>query len=197
MLVQEVMTSPAITLRPDDPIRRAIRTLHSHGITAAPVLGDYGELVGIVSEMDLLCGAFEPDPRVSVRTSGGPADPAPRRVGSVMSTQVTTVAEDTDAAVLVDLMVAKRVKSVPVLRDDRVVGMVSRRDLMATLAAPDADVRRAVLGALRERFPSGPAWEVTVTDGEVELRGQAGGDLDEIADTVARTVPGVSRVRHA
>ncbi|WP_214412028.1 CBS domain-containing protein [Sphaerisporangium fuscum] len=196
MLVHEVMSTPAVTLRREDPIRHAIRKLYGHDITAAPVLGDHGELVGIVSEMDLLCGAFEPDPRASHRVIGTSAGPAPRRVGSVMSTTVTTVTENTDVTDLVDLMIARRVKSVPVLRDDQVVGMVSRRDLMAMLAAPDTVVREAVVKALREQFPSGPSWEVTVHEGEVELHGHAAEHLDQIADLLARTIPGVSRVRH-
>ncbi|MDH2426217.1 CBS domain-containing protein [Sphaerisporangium sp. TRM90804] len=197
MLVHEVMSSPAFTLRREDPIRRAIRLLHGHDITAAPVLGDHGELVGIVSEMDLLCGAFEPDPRASSRPVAASPEPAPKRVGSVMSSKVVTVTENTDAAVLVDLMIAKRVKSVPVVRDHRVVGMVSRRDLMAMLAVSDDALRQAVVTALHEQFPAGPSWEVTVHEGEVELRGDAGGPLDSIADLLARTLPGVSRVRHS
>ncbi|MBD3137201.1 CBS domain-containing protein [Microbispora bryophytorum] len=183
MLAGEVMRSPAITLRRDDSVRRAIRVLYDHDITAAPVLGEHGELVGMVSEIDLLCGAFTPG--VS----------APRAVGDVMSRQVSSVEDTTDARVLTDLMITKRVKSVPVLRDERVVGMVSRRDLMALLARSDDELREAVLAALRERYPSDASWEVLVRDGEIDLRGPEGQGPGHVADLLERTVPGVRPAR--
>lgn len=183
MLTGEVMSSPAITLRRDDSVRRAIRVLYDHDITAAPVLGDHGELVGMVSEIDLLCGAF------------APGDSAPRTVEGVMSRQVSTVEDTTDARVLTDLMIAKRIKSVPVLRDERVVGMVSRRDLMALLARSDEELREAVLAALRERYPSGASWDVVVRDGEIDLRGPEGQGPEHVADLLERTVPGVRPAR--
>jgi CBS-domain-containing membrane protein len=113
-----------------------------------------------------------------------------------MSREVVTVGETTDAALLIDLMVAKRVKSVPVLRDHELVGMVSRRDLMGMLVQSDTALRAAVLAALREQYPSGQSWEVTVKEGEVVLHGHSGERIDKIADLLTRTVPGVSRVRH-
>ncbi|GIH72599.1 CBS domain-containing protein [Sphaerimonospora thailandensis] len=120
MLVCEVMSSPAVTFRPGDAVRQAIHALYDNHITAAPVLGDHGELVGMVSEIDLLCGEF---------ASGA----SPKRVGDVMSRTLVTVAETTEAATLIDLMVHKRIKTVPVLRDVELVGIVTRRDLMAVL----------------------------------------------------------------
>ena len=184
MLAGEVMSSPAITLRRGDSVRRAIRVLYRHDITAAPVLGDHGELVGMVSEIDLLCGAFTP-PGVS----------APRTVADVMSRQVSTVEDTTDARVLTDLMIAKRIKSVPVLRDEQVVGMVSRRDLMALLARSDDELREAVLAALHERYPSETSWEVTVRDGEIDVHGPEGQGPEQIADLLERAVPGVRPAR--
>lgn len=183
MLAGEIMRGPVITLHRDDPVRRAIRVLYEHDITAAPVLGDHGELVGMVSEIDLLCGAF----------AAGAS--APARVADVMSRQVSTVADTTDAAVLTDLMIAKRIKSVPVLRDEQVVGMVSRRDLMALLAKSDDELRDAVIAVLRERYPAEASWEVTVRDGEVDVRGLEGESPERVADLVARAVPGVRPAR--
>ncbi|WP_432920588.1 CBS domain-containing protein [Microbispora sp. CA-135349] len=183
MRAGEVMSSPAITLRRGDSVRRAIRVLYDHHITAAPVLGEHGELVGMVSEIDLLCGAFAPGASV------------PGTVGDVMSRQVSAVEDTTDARVLTDLMIAKRVKSVPVLRDERVVGMVSRRDLMGLLARSDDELREAVLAALRERYPSETSWEVRVRDGEVDLRGPEGQCPEHVADLLAQAVPGVRPAR--
>ncbi|GIH73898.1 HPP family protein [Planobispora longispora] len=196
MLVRDVMSSPVVTVSPDDSVREAVRVLYTHNITAAPVVDDSGALAGIVSEMDLLQGEFQPDPRATVRAVPGNAAPPPHRVAEVMTREVVTVSPVTDAVQLVGLLVAKRVKSLPVVQNDRVVGMVSRRDLMAMLARSDKKLREDVLAALHEQYPFGPRWEVTVRDGVAELRGHAGVHHDQIADLLARTVPGIVRVRH-
>jgi len=196
MLVREVMSSPAITVRRTDPVRRAIRTLHGHDITAAPVTDDADRLVGVVSELDLLRGEFEPDPRASVRPVGPAAEPPPRRVMEVMTREVVTVTETTDVTGAIDLMVGKRIKSLPVVQGDRIVGMVSRRDLLAMLARPDEQLRQDVITALREHYPFGPSWDVTVRDGVAQLSGSPHEHADHIADVLARTVPGIVRVRH-
>nr|WP_063792039.1 CBS domain-containing protein [Nonomuraea pusilla] len=218
MLVREVMTSPAVTVRRTDTVRRAIRVLHGHDITAAPVLDDSGRLVGVVSEMDLLRDEFEPDPRATAIPPSGGGAPPPHRVEEVMTAGVVTVTGTTDVTVAIDLMVGRRIKSLPVVDGGgAVVGVVSRRDLMAMLARPDEELRGEVVEALREQYPGGPVWEVAVRDGVAELTGafhHAGDeparpenagfdnagfdDADKtarIAGLLARTVPGIVRVR--
>ncbi|MFC5821747.1 CBS domain-containing protein [Nonomuraea harbinensis] len=196
MLVREVMSSPAITVRRTDPVRRAIRTLYEHDITAAPVVDDAGRVAGVVSELDLLRGEFEPDPRATAMPVRAAAEPPPRRVMEVMTRQAVTVTETTDVTTAIDLMVGKRIKSLPVLRGQEIVGMVSRRDLMAMLARPDDELRAAVETALREQYPFGPSWHVAVREGVAELSGPPREHADHIADLLARTVPGIVRVKH-
>ncbi len=197
MLVREVMSSPAITVRRTDPVRQAVRALYEHDITAAPVVDDTGRLVGVVSELDLLRGEFEPDPRATVRPAPPPDGPPPHLVLEVMSHKVVTVSETTDITEVIDLMVGKRIKSLPVMRGDRIVGMISRRDLMAMLARPDDELRQAVIATLREQYPFGPSWQVAVHNGVAELSGPPHEHADHIADLLARTVPGIVRVRHS
>ncbi|MFG1949258.1 HPP family protein [Nonomuraea sp. NPDC048826] len=196
MLVREVMSSPAITVRRTDSVRRAIRTLYVHDITAAPVVDDVDRLVGVVSELDLLRGEFEPDPRATAMPVRAAAEPPRRRVMEVMTGQAVTVTETTDVTTAIDLMVGKRIKSLPVLRGHEIVGMVSRRDLMAMLARPDDELRTAVEAALREQYPFGPSWDVAVREGVAELSGPPREHADHIADLLARTVPGIVRVKH-
>lgn len=196
MLVREVMSSPAITVRRTDPVRRAIRILHGHDITAAPVIDDSGRLVGVVSELDLLRGEFEPDPRATVRPARTSQELPPHRVMEVMTGTVVTVTETSDVTTAIDLMVGKRIKSLPVLRGHEIVGVVSRRDLMAMLARSDEDLCQAVAEALRQQYPAGPSWDVAVHDGVAELTGPPHEHADHIADLLARTVPGIVRVRH-
>ncbi|XRQ16281.1 CBS domain-containing protein [Actinomadura welshii] len=194
MLVREAMTSPVVTIPQTATVRQAVRVLHEHGVTALPVLDESGRLAGIVSEMDLLQGVFEHDPRAFARPVATAAAPAPRRVEEVMTRKVETVRPNTDVAVLAEMMMKTRIKSVPVLDGSAIVGIVSRRDLIAMLARSDARIRDDVLAAITEFGTDGARWDVSVRDGVVELFGQADESARRIADVLARTVPGVTRV---
>jgi CBS domain-containing protein len=194
MLVREAMTSPVVTIPRTATVRQAIRVLHEHNVTALPVVDEPGRLVGIVSEMDLLQGMFEHDPRSFVRPVATTAAPAPRLVEEVMTRDVETARPNTDAAVLAEMMMKTRIKSVPVLDGSTIVGIVSRRDLIAILARDDARIRDDVLAAIAEYGTEGAHWDVSVRDGVVELRGTMDEPAQQIADVLARTVPGVTRV---
>lgn len=196
MLVREVMTAPVVTVPQTATVRQAIRLLYERNITAVPVVDGYGRMAGIVSEMDLLRDEFEADPRASARAVTDPADLPPRRVDELMTRQVMTVRENTDVADLAELMMSTGIKSVPVLRGVRLVGIVSRRDLLGVLARSDERIRADVVEALAERDSGEPAWDVSVREGVVELRGHADRVAEQIADVITRTVPGVVRVLH-
>ncbi|MDR8410311.1 CBS domain-containing protein [Nonomuraea sp. 3-1Str] len=204
MLVRDIMSSPAVTVRRTASIRRAIRLLHGHDIAAAPVLDDAGRLVGLVSELDLLRGEFQPGPGTTADPSPAASAPPPGEVWQVMTHAVITVTETTDVTTAIDLLVGKQIKSLPVLAGQEVVGMVGCRDLMGVLARPDEELCEEVVAALRDHYPHGPFWAVTVRDGVAELRPAAGdvpdpGSDDALAahvtDMLARAVPGVVRVR--
>lgn len=194
MLVHEVMTTPVVTVPHTASIRQAIRHLYEHNITAAPVVDDEGRMVGIVSEMDLLRREFDTDPRTFVRPVATPQAPPPRRVTEVMKTQVRTAHETSDVAELAEMMIATGIKSVPVLHGDTLVGMVSRRDLLRVLAHSDARIRDDVRTAIETLLPDSTGWDVSVKDGDVRLRSGTGGPADKVAEVIAQTVPGVSRV---
>lgn len=196
MLVGEVMTAPVVTVSHAATVREAIRLLYERDITAAPVVDGRGRLVGIVSEMDLLRDEFEADPRAFARPVPDPAGPPPRRIDELMTRQVITVRETSDVAELAELMMSTGVKSVPVVRDARPVGIVSRRDLMGVLARSDERIRAEVAAALTGYDLGGTGWDVTVKDGIVELGGAADTATEHIADVITRTIPGVVRVVH-
>ncbi|HKE50405.1 MAG TPA: CBS domain-containing protein [Actinomycetes bacterium] len=197
MLIREVMTTAVITVRPTDPVRAAIRTLYEHNVTAAPVLDEAGRLVGIVSEMDLLRGEFDPDPRASVRFRPGAPEPPPAVVSDVMTSEVTTTTETADVASLTGVMISQKIKSVPVLRGRELVGIVSRRDLLGVLTRSDQAIRADVVALLTEQDPHGSSYSVEVRDGVVELSGGPAEDQRHLAERLTRTVPGVVRVRRS
>lgn len=194
MFVRDVMTSPVVTVAPKARVKKAIRLLDHHDVTALPVVDESGTIVGIVSEMDLLRGEFQADPRAFLQQVGGTTEPPPRRVHEVMTQRVLTVRENTDLADLAELMMTSGVKSVPVVRGDHVVGIVSRRDLVHLLARADGRIREELSATLEEYYPDGPTWDVTVREGVVKLRGQADDRTERLVELLTGTVPGVVRV---
>jgi CBS domain-containing protein len=109
------MTSPVITVSLDTPVGEIARTLRTAAISAVVVVDDEGGVVGLVSEYDLLA-----------RTG--------QTAREVMTTGVVSVSEDTDIADVRLLLVERRYRRVPVLAGGRLVGIVSRGDVVALLA---------------------------------------------------------------
>ena len=154
MLVRDVMTSPALTVRADAPLKKATGLLDARSITTLPVVDSRGRPVGVVSEADLLRRSVLRDPRATLsRTPDQPAD-APRRVEDVMSRHLVTVIGDADVAEAVELMTSSSVKSLPVLdARRRPIGVISRHDVVHMLARPDRAIA-ADLDALFEEMGS-------------------------------------------
>lgn len=111
----EIMSSPAITLPLGSTRTLIADTLTQHRISAVPVVGDTGRVVGLVSEYDLLAKSDE-------------------LVDHLMTTSVISVSEDTPVEDIRHLLVGRRIRRVPVLREGVLVGVVSRGDVVATMA---------------------------------------------------------------
>jgi CBS-domain-containing membrane protein len=189
MLISEVMTAPAVTVSPDTTIQEALRLLDDHQITTLPVVDRHGALTGIISEADLLAdaGALDVPAGSSVRLS---IPGAPRRVGELMTRLVVTVSVDGDLDEAVDLMTSTMIKSLPVIENDRVVGVVSRSDIIHLLATRDQRIRRHVTDLLHDESD----WLVDVYDAEVVITGPDGEHERKVAEVLAGSVPGVVAV---
>jgi CBS domain-containing protein len=111
----EIMSSPVVTVSPDTAVGDIADTLVSHGISGVPVVDAEGGVVGLVSEFDLLA------------KPGSTAQ-------EVMTGSVIAVSEDTAVEDVRHLLVDRRIRRVPVLSGSRLVGIVSRGDLVAVLA---------------------------------------------------------------
>ena len=127
MRARDVMTSPVITLRPNAPVHAAAALLCSHGFTSAPVVAPAGALVGIASEADLMRGRIAPDGWVV------PPEPDPS-VGEVMTTAPAAMRPEDDLADVVARMLDARTRSVPIVEDGKLVGIVTRRDVLRVVA---------------------------------------------------------------
>lgn len=157
--VREIMSRPVISITPATTVKEAARTLVEHGISALPVLDDRGELVGIVSEADLMPLEAGPDPLSQATPLAPSAGTTPRRVVEVMTKSVITVAAGSEVSQAARAMLGARVKRVPIVHGRRVVGIVSRRDLMRVIARDDdalkAELMRRIegLGVVKPTAP--------------------------------------------
>jgi CBS domain-containing protein len=188
MLVREVMTEPAVTVAPDTSLKQAVLLLDQHQITAMPVVDGAGHLVGVVSEADVLRDVVPTDRRVHELLVEITAPTVQLRVTDVMTHLPVSVSPDDDLAEAVELLVGTQVKSLPVVGSGRVVGMVSRRDVIALLAHRDELIEAEVDEELRE---AGVECTVEVDDGVVRLWNADGPEALRIAQVIASRVPGV------
>jgi CBS domain-containing protein len=194
MLVREVMSNEAITVPLGTSVKSALAMLASARITSLPVVSAGGKLRGIVSEADLIRDAVSADGRLHEIPLEDVLIDRHQYVDDVMTTLVLTVGPDSDLTEAVDLMTSTGVKSVPVVaRNGRVLGVVSRSDVVALLARADQDLERDVDSALASVGLHD--WLVEVNDGTVELVAPARAVDDRgLARVVAGTVPGVAAV---
>ncbi|HWD48218.1 MAG TPA: CBS domain-containing protein [Actinomycetota bacterium] len=193
MRTREVMSSPVVTVAPEAPLKEVAAILVERGINAVPVVDGDGRLVGIVSEADLL--PLEAAPGPGSRPAYVAGREAARTAGEVMSRSVYTLTEDTDATAAARLMLRHRLKSAPVVAGDRVVGMVTRRDLLRLVSRSDDDIRAELERRLKEEIEALQRLDVDVTGGVVTVTPGAGPLARQLLEALAHTVPGVVEVR--
>lgn len=216
MKAADAMRPDVITIAPDASVLEAARVMLQNRISGLPVVDGAGRLVGIVTEGDFLrraeIGTGRKRPRW-LEFLLGPGRLADeyvhthaRKVQEVMTPDPVTVEEETPLDEVVRVMERRRVKRVPVTRGDRIVGIISRANLMYALASVSRQVPGADDdGAIRSRIvdelgkqPWAPAAgiDVTVRNGIVELWGCI---LEErqrgAVKVLAENTPGVKEVR--
>jgi CBS domain-containing protein len=217
MKAKDVMTPNVISIAPDASVLEALRLMLQYRISGLPVVDRNSCLVGIVTEGDFLRRAETGTERKRPRWLEfllGPGALArdyvrshARRVGEVMTYDVETVSEEAQLGDIVDLMEKRRIKRVPVLRNGRLVGIVSRANLLRALAsvaaeigpalASDEAIRDRVIAELdSQRFGAGHLIDVVVRNGVVELWGTVVEAAQrDAARVAAETVPGVNAVK--
>jgi CBS domain-containing protein len=164
--VQEIMSRPAVVVSPHLPVKAAAALLDARGFTCLPVVAADGRLVGVVSEKELLADRFPPDPRLPI------AERIDRRPGwavaDVMVVDVFVAHPQEGVSDLLTVLRSADLRSLPVVEDGVVVGVVTYRDLVRALARDDAlieaDVRRRL-----DLYGGVGRWHATVRDGEVTI----------------------------
>jgi CBS domain-containing protein len=193
MRLEALMSTPAVTVSPETRVKDVAGLLVERGFNAVPVVDDDGTLLGIVSEADLVELGAHPDPRAHLRPPEPRDRPVPRTAGEVMTAGVVTLPSDADPALAARQMLDHGIKTIPVVHGGRVVGVVTRRDLLRALARSDREVGADVDHALAA---VGVAEDVCaeVADGVVALtvmRSEASDLTRRLAVAVANAVPGV------
>jgi CBS domain-containing protein len=190
MQVRDVMTQNVVSVAANETVVNAARIMLQNRISGLPVVDADGHLVGIVTEGDFLrrgeLGTERRRPKW-LEFLLGPGRMAQeyvhasgRKVEDVMTSDPATVAEDDALSTVVQLMECRRIKRLPVLRDGKIVGIVSRANLMHALvslardtAAPaggDVAIRDGILAAVAKQ-PWAPRVNVVVKNGIAELWG--------------------------
>src|SRR6185295_8811336 len=211
------MTVTVISADPDATVLQAARYMLQHHISGLPVIDKTGKLVGILSEGDFLRRReTHTDRRPSrwLEFLMGPGKLAAEyththgsKVSEVMTTKVHAVIEDTPLEKIVVMMEAHRIKRVPVLRGNKVVGIVTRANLMHAMvslarggpkaATSDVAIRQQLLTELKnEKWALASMINVVVRDGVVELWGMIVDDRQrEGLIVAAENIPGVKQVK--
>jgi len=217
MKASDVMTPDVISADPDATVLQAARYMLQHHISGLPVIDKTGALVGILSEGDFLRRReTHTDRRPSrwLEFLMGPGKLAAQyththgsKVSEVMTTNLHTVSEDTSLEKVVEMMERYRIKRVPVLRGKKIVGIVTRANLMHAMvslargepkaATGDAAIRQELLKELKtEKWALASMINVVVRAGVVELWGMIVDDRQRQALVVAaENVPGVKQVK--
>ena len=115
---RQIMTSDVVTARPSWKVEEVTRVLHEHDISGLPVIDEEKRVIGIVTEADILA-----------RKTG--QDTAEQ----IMSSPVHTVSEETQLEEIASLLADNKIKRVPVVREAKLVGIVSRADIVGALAS--------------------------------------------------------------
>ncbi|MFL6145027.1 MAG: CBS domain-containing protein [Labedaea sp.] len=194
MRAREIMTSPVITVRPETSVRAAAAILAERGFTALPVVDEDDQLVGIVTEADLVRDRFLRDPRFLIYDRHPPEVVETELVGDVMTSPVTAMDDDCDVADLTTALLKANLRSMPIVDGGRLIGIVTRRDLVRIVGRADiaiaADVRHHL-----EVYGGPNRWTVQVRDGVVTITDRFDDETDRhVAVTLAEAVPGVARV---
>lgn len=217
MLAKDIMTTQVVTVRPDTSVVELARIMRDRHISGMPVVGDDGRIAGVVSEGDLVrrveAGTDEKRHSWWLDLFTDPARQARDYVKShaakardIMTSPAITVEEDATLAAVAETLEKNHVKRVPVVRNGRVVGIVSRANIVQLIAsarrvelppvANDNALRDKILETLR-RQPWAPTgmWNVTVSAGVVELWGIYASEEERAATRVAiENINGVKRI---
>ena len=210
MKVRDVMTQQVISVRPEVPLKEVARMLAEHGISGVPVVDEQQKVLGVVSEADFVIKEtalpFErPSPVAwlfgeSEETRARAAKLRATTAGEGMSSPAITIHAERPVREAAAMMTRYRVNRLPVVEDDRLIGIITRADLVGTFLVDDGQLRRVILDeVLRDTLWLEPtSVGVEVNEGIVRLSGTVDRrSTATILERLVRQVDGVVGVESA
>jgi len=203
LLAGHVMTTHVVTVMPGDTFRDIVGTLRRHRVSAVPVLDAEGRVVGVVSEADLLLkeanAQLVRDPFAPALAPDEAAKVAALTAGDLMSSPAITVAFDTPLPEVARAMRRYGVNRFPVVDDlGKLVGIVSRHDVLRVFDRDDDEIRRALLDMVASDPAAVERLSVDVEQGVVRLTGSvASADAATRLAELAGAIDGVIGVESA
>jgi CBS domain-containing protein len=208
MKVKDVMTAAVVTVDADTALKDAAHLFVEHHITGVPVVDASGEVVGVLSEADIV--AKEAKQRHHKRSALAwlldPVDPwlddraGARTVREAMSSPALTIGPNAEVSEAAARMVEDGVNRLPVIEDGTLIGIVTRADLVRAFTRPDDEIHREIVHDVVERvFWLDPAEVVVVVNhGAVVLSGRVETESDvKLLPELVQRVPGVVSVSAA
>ena len=205
VLVRDVMTTPAVAVAPSTTVSEIAFLMLEHGISAVPVVDAAGFVVGMVGEGDLVSRRSAPphgggatfEDRVSEHRHHWAIRAAGFTAAQVMTADVVVCRPDEPVGEITRRMLRRDVRSLPVVGDGRLVGIVSLHDIVSLLDRPDAEIRRRVRELLADTLyaPEQHRVEATVENGVVVLSGTVRYPQDiGVVTALVSQLPGVLQV---
>ena len=199
-LVKDLMTTPVVTAEPTTPFKEIVARLAQHKISAVPVVDPDQRVLGMVSEADLLLKEEFPEPDKPIplfwtrRARLDRAKAAAAVARDLMTVAVASIAPEATAAEAARRMHTAGVRRLPVVERDRLVGIVSRADLLKVFDRSDADIRREIIqDVIVGEFMMAPSrFFLHVRDGVVVLQGRV--ERRNLLHYLVRAVQGVEGV---
>ena len=203
-IAKEIMSSPVITVSPDTLFRNIVAIMLQHGISGLPVVDEDGRLLGIVTEADLLLKEEEPHAQPALIPWHGSSLRLERildrhrkaegtTAGVLMTENVVAATEDATAHHLAHLMLSQDVNRIPIVRDDRVVGIVTRADILKVFTRGDQALLEAVREVLaRDLWIDPKGLSITCLNGVVTVSGEVDRRTDR--DLLVRWIKAIDGV---
>lgn len=180
-LVKDLMTTQVVTVGPATPFKEIVARLAEHRVSAAPVVDDAGRVLGVVSEADLLLKEEFPDPDQDIplfwtkRRRLEREKAAGSTARDLMTVALVSISPDATVAEAARRMHRAQIKRLPVIGEGgRLVGIISRGDLLKVFDRPDHAIQREILDdVIVGEFMMAPSrFFIHVDGGEVVLQGQ-------------------------
>lgn len=205
MQIRNLMTTEVATIEKSASLKEAARILIERRISGLPVVDEHGDLVGIVTEGDVLHQETLRHPATTLKSFLQGAEERALSVEQAMTKKVKTIGDEADHTEAARLMETSGVKRLPVTNSDgRLVGILSRSDILKVFARGDSEISQEIRSEVIERilWLEPASLTVDVADGVVTLEGTVPTKSDSrILEEMTRRIDGVvsvsaERLRH-